>query len=192
MPKANRCRTILAVCLPLLFRFSGAFCEEQVSLPPGARVRATLVAPEFGSVVDPKVITGTVLDLSETSLTVESSTKAPPIVIPLRNIANLELNLRQGRRKKGALIGLAAGAATGVLVALALDATHDDDPDSWDLVGTKALVGFSAFYFGSVGSIVGALVAPGARWQSIPADQIRLGLGNGGQAEGRLCFAVRF
>ena len=192
MLKSTRRVTTLIVHLAIVFGVSQALASDQPVLQSGARVRATLEKPEIGTVVNPKVITGTLLGLTETSLTLERSTTEPPIIIPLQNLASLELNTRQGRRKKGALIGLCAGVATGVLTVLVLDATHEKDPDNWEILGTKEMAVISGFYLGSVGALVGALVAPGARWQPIPSDQIQLGVGNNRQGEGRVYFAVRF
>ena len=89
MSKSARQATKMIVHLAITLCASQVFASGQPGLQPGARVRATLEKPQIGTVADPKVITGTLLGLTETTLTLEKSADEPPIIIPLQNLANL-------------------------------------------------------------------------------------------------------
>ena len=180
------------VAMVLAVATSSVFAGEHPVLQAGSRVRITLIEPKYGSILEPKRIKGTLISITESAITMETSADKPPTVFPQSNVEMLELNTQRGRRSRGTLIGLVAGAATGVLVALVAEATHEDDPDTWEFFDTRTGMIFTAFWLGSAGALIGALVAPGERWYPIPADQMQVGIGQGQHGEGLVCFTVRF
>ncbi len=190
------CRRLGIAMVPLVLAVasSGVLAEEQPVLQVGSRVRITLVEPRYGSILEPKRIKGKLSCFTESDITLETSADDPPTVYPWNNVEMLERNIQRGRRNRGALIGLAAGVATGAVVVLVAAASHEDDPNNWeiDILDTEEVVALSAFCFGSVGAIVGALLAPGERWQPIQTDKLQVGIGQGQHGEGRLFCAVRF
>ena len=191
MSKAGAFLTILMATLALTIGAVGALAGELPLLQRGARVRATLSKPGFNGLTLSKSITGKLLDLTATDITLETSANRPPVVLPLQNVSGLELNSQQGRRNRGALIGGGAVLATGFLIALAFDDDHSDS-NEWELFSDRVAVRILTVALVPVGAIVGALVAPGTKWQPIPSDRIRLGLDRGPGGENRLGVALRF
>ncbi len=82
--------------------------------------------------------------------------------------------------------------ATGLLISLAFDDDFSDDTDEWQFFSDRAAVIILTVALVPVGALVGALVAPGTKWQSIPSDRIQLGLDHGPGGESRLCATLRF
>ena len=192
MSRGGAFQTILAVTLALTFAAAGAPAEEAPILQRGARVRATLIEPGFNGLTLSKSITGKFLDLTATDITLKTSVHRPPVVLPLQKVSGLELNVQQGRRNRGALIGGGAVLATGLLISLAFDDDLSDDTDEWQFFSDRTAVIILTVALVPVGALVGALTAPGTRWQMIPSDRIRLGIGRGPGGENRLCATLRF
>lgn len=191
MSKAGAFLTILVAILALMIGAVGASAGELPLLQRGARVRATLSQPEFNGLTFSKSITGKLLDLTATEIMLETSADRPPVMLPLQEISGLDLKLQQGRRNRGALIGGGAVLATGLLVSLAFD---DDvsGQDGWVFIPDRVAVILLTAAMVPVGAVVGALVAPGTKWQPIPSDRIRLGLDRGPGGESRLDVTLRF
>ncbi len=191
MSKAGAFLTIIMATLALTIGAVRALAGELPLLQRGARVRATLSKPEFNGLTISKSITGKLLDLTATDIMLETSPDRPPVMLPLQNISGLDLKLQQGRRNRGALIGGGAVLATGLLVSLAFD---DDvsGQDGWVFIPDRVAVILLTAAMVPVGAVVGALVAPGTKWQPIPSDRIRLGLDRGPGGESRLGATLRF
>lgn len=169
----------------------GALAGEPSLLHRGARVRAKLSEPGFNGLTLSKSIIGKLLDLTATDITLETSPERPPVVLPLQNVSGLELNSQQGRRNQGALIGGGAVLATGILIALAFDDGNSDATEG-NIFSDRVAVRILTVALVPVGALVGALIAPGMKWQPIPSDRIRLGLDRGPGGESRLAVALRF
>lgn len=121
-----------------------------------------------------------------------------PVTIPRDEIALLELNTRKGRRGVGAIIGLTAGAAVGMVLGFA--AGDDPEPPEGAFIffpvdpefsaGEKAAI--LALILAPVGMALGALVAPGAKWWAIPAGRIQLGFDGSVGDSGGIEITLRF
>lgn len=192
MSRAGAFLTILMVPLALGVMTTGAPAGEPPVLQPGARVRATLDEPVFNGLTLAKSVSGRLVDVTATDILLETSPERPPVALPLRNVSGLELRVQQGRRNRGALIGSGAVLAAGALIALASDDDREDDSERWQLLTDREGAIILTVVLIPVGALVGALVAPGTQWQTIPSDRIRLGLDRGPGGESRLCATWRF
>jgi len=181
MSRAKRGFSIPLVAFALLINpLAGPAARgaEPSPLQPGARVRATLKSPAFGSVTDPKLIEGRLTVLTDTAIVVETS-PGKPRVLPLDNLAGLERSLRPSRNGQGALIGLGVGAAVSAAFFLTAhdDGANDDSGDPyaelWDDLGRAVAVAFAVVFTGLT-TLAGAIIAPGEKWERVPADQYRL------------------
>ena len=118
-----------------------------------------------------KTLTGNVLGISETTLTLDASHPGPPVVLPRQDIAMLEASVRQGRSGSGTLLGLGIGAAAGALLGFALG----DDQGLVSFFTAREKAGVLAFLLGAVGAEIGSTVVAGEHWQVVPPDGRRLG-----------------
>jgi hypothetical protein len=89
------------------------------------------------------------------------------IQIPRAQLIKLEVNDAPGRKLRGALIGAAVGAGTAFLLAVA---TTRKDSFIFNSVGQNTLLG--SILLVPTGAGVGALVAPGERWRSVPVNTL--------------------
>lgn len=131
-----------------------------------------------------KQITGRMLDLSDAAITIETSPDRPPVVLSRKDVAGLEVSLRRSRRKKGALIGLAVGAAIGTVI-MAADNGHDSCPPlDQDFLGVcrslqeamqaPGVYVAGALFSSAAGAGIGALIAPGEKWERVTRDRLRV------------------
>jgi hypothetical protein len=187
----------------LLVTVAAAHGEEPRALQLGARVRASVTegSSNAGS-AHSTLLTGRLLAVSETDLTIETSPGRPAVVVPRHQVAGLEQSLRPSRRKQGALIGLAVGAAAG-LVLVAAD--HNDSscprPEE-DFLGLcrglqEAFSGpeyyaAGALLLGAAGAGIGALVAPGEKWETVTGDRMRVAVGPASGGGVRFVALLRF
>ncbi len=192
MSRAGAFLTILMVPLALGVMATGAPAGEPPVLQRGARVRATLGEPVFNGLTLAKSVSGRLVDVTATEILLETSPERPPVVLSLRDVTGLELRTRQGHRNRGARIGSGAVLAAGALFALASNDDREDDSERWQLFTDREGAIILTVVLVPVGALVGALIAPGTQWQTIPSDRIRLGLGRGPSGESRLCATMRF
>jgi hypothetical protein len=157
-------RTLIALasgiaCLSLVVR-TRVSAEEISGLVPGAHVR---VFTRQGTRNE-----GTLrsIDLSKVALEIgENAPDAPRLkVFPRDSVTRMDLRLAGSKKGRGALIGVVAVVALSGAVALAAPNDCDRHPNSCD-VPRAAVFGGLAIYGAPVGAAIGALVAPGARWQ---------------------------
>jgi hypothetical protein len=177
----------------VLFLSFAAVCGGQArELRVGTTVRALVAeGPEGESAARAnRLVAGRLLALDDAALTLETSPESPPLAVSRQSLARLEV-FRKSQRKKGALIGLGVGAATGLALNAAAASGSDegcwsrsDDPlehlvcSSLDeTFSSPALYVTSALLIGAVGAGIGALVAPGDRWQVVRSDRLRLVVG---------------
>jgi hypothetical protein len=190
---ANRTRVtsmMLALLLPCV---SAARGDDTLSLKVGARVRAQVIkgSPGKGTTAT-KGLTGTLLGLSETTITIGGGDESTPLVLDRQSVTKLELSLRRSRRGRGALIGLGAGVAAAFLVGLA---SGSDENCTLVCFSAAELGGMLSVLLGPAGAAIGAGLAPGERWQTVAPDRIRLGPDAARTAPGRraaILFTVRF
>ena len=185
MATARILRTLLvglSVCTVLQ---AGAAAAAQDTPAWGSRIRVTVVDPGKGST---KRLTGTVVASGDTTLTVQTNKSKPPLVIPRANIAGLETSVQPSRKGRGALIGLGVGAFMGAMMGFA----SGDDPDGLISFTAEAKAGMGAIVLGPLGAIIGALAAPGERWEAVPTDWVRLGFGRSPGGESGIFLTARF
>ncbi len=173
-----------AVCLIIVF-CSASLAAEIPVLKQGGRVRAT-VRQDTGE--GTWTVTGTLLDLDETSLTIAPSDGGAKVQVSRDEIYGLESSVKPSGHGKGALIGLGAGAVLGAMVGY----SGGDDPEGMLSFSAGAKAGMGAVTFGAVGALVGALTSSGEQWESIPNKNVQLGFCPGAAGETGFCIAGRF
>ncbi|MGH7723987.1 MAG: hypothetical protein ACREOU_01020 [Candidatus Eiseniibacteriota bacterium] len=129
----------------------------------GERIRVTKSEPASARV------TGTLLELSESAMTIEEEKGAEVLTVPLDSVRAVERSLGpQPNTGRGMLYGFLAGAAVGVGVALASDEDHS--------VGWITSIGLAG---GLVGTGAGAWIGSRShteRWQTVPPGSVRFGI----------------
>jgi hypothetical protein len=100
------------------------------------------------------------------------------LVLPRRDVAQVDVSTRRGRKGKGALIG--AGVAAGIVAVLGLAASgtgcyRNEHPANvpCPLVEGSTV---TSWHLVAAGVVIGALVAPGERWEAIPSERVRVSL----------------
>ena len=193
--------TPVVICL-LMTLATVAFADDPPPIEPGEWVRATVADTTEGKVKS-KEVKGTLVSLDSTTVTIESSevddlVEVPQgdfsaadylIEIPRENITNLEIRVQKSKKSKGALIGLGAGAALGVMSGLA---SGDDPDDQWFGMSSETKALWGAVVWGAIGAIIGSAVSPGDQWQEIPEDKVQLGFGLSPVGGGSIFLTRRF
>ena len=178
--------TPVVICL-LMAVATPAFADDPPPLEPGAWVRATVVDTTEGK-VKAKDITGALVSLDSTTITITSSeaddmVEIPQgdfseadylIEIPRENITYLEIRVQRSKKTKGTFIGLGAGAVLGYFGGLG---GGDDPDDQWFGMSAETKAAVGAVFMGLTGAIVGSAVSPGDQYQEIPDDKVQLGFG---------------
>jgi hypothetical protein len=164
--------------------------EDTLALKVGARVRAYVIKGSPGkSPTATKRLTGTLLGLSDATITIGGDEQSTPLVLDRQNVTKLDLSLRRSRRGRGALIGLGAGVAAAFLVGLA---SGSDENCTLVCFSAAELGGMLSVLLGPAGAAIGAGLAPGERWQPVAPDRIRLGPGGAPRPRAAIAFTVRF
>lgn len=197
MPETRLLRGLSSILMAALILCAGAQAvasTESSSLAPNSLVRVHLKEPAIGTITHPNLIQGRLLDITATDISLASDDDEPPTVLPLDNVERLDLNTRQGRHGRGALIGAASGVA---LLSLYVLTRHDEDDGSdvegdWHLISEEAAYAIVATWAALLGAVVGALVAPGARWQPVPLEQVSLGCAPARGGPAGLAMVLRF
>lgn len=196
MPETRLLRGLSSILMAALILCAGARAvpsAESSSLAPNSLVRVHLKEPAIGTITHPNLIQGRLLDITATDISLASDDDEPPTVLPLDNVERLDLNTRQGRHGRGALIGAASGVA---LLSLYVLTRHDDDSSDvegeWHLISAEAAYAMVATSAALLGAVVGALVAPGARWQPVPLEQVSLGCAPARGGPAGLAMVLRF
>lgn len=160
-------RSLTLVAAALVVATSSPLAAQEAPVDPGARVRVT--APDLGIDKYTGVLEGVVGD----TLAVDT------LRLALASVTRLEVH--RGRKSnvgKGALIGLAGGAAAGVGFSVWFTNAGEFDFDKVALVFVPI--------FSAAGTGIGALLGAASkvdRWEEVPLDRIRVSvtpLGNGG------------
>ncbi len=136
--------------------------------PLGARVRVTRWTG-----LD---LTGTVVALDDTSLTLRTEDGEPPTVMYRNEVTTIEVSRGHRSRAVGALFG----AGVGGLAAVVLAATSSEDEPRGDWLfpnsfGVNLAIG--AVMLVPAGVLVGFLIPPAERWQEVRLDGTRRSAG---------------
>jgi len=108
---------------------------------------------------------GLLAALDEKTLTVASEGGGESNVVARADVSRLEWSVKPSRKKKGAVIGLAAGFGAGLAGTFALCNAFGTYCPADEGLGFGLLYGAG---LGAFGATVGALVAPGERWAEVP------------------------
>jgi hypothetical protein len=152
---------LLAVGRPIL---AG---EAEPAFPPaGSRVRVRSLTPT----AEPFV--GTLTASDQRVLTVVPLDGSEARAFSRVDITRLERRVRQGRKKKGAIIGLGVGFAVGLAGTFALCESFGTSCPTGEGFVYGTLYGSAV---GALGAGVGALVAHGEQWEDVPLDVVLSG-----------------
>ena len=140
--------SIVAACTP------GPARADELLLPEvGSRVRVSSTGPESARLV------GTLSAIDAKSLTVVPQDGRQPRVVARQDLVRLERSVRPSRKSKGAVIGFAVGLAAAFgKVAIAGGC---NDGCNGENVAAAGLLALST-------AVVGAIAAPGERWEDAP------------------------
>lgn len=155
--------TRLASILALLFVLfpSVASAQEPPSIKSGTRVRVW-TAPTT------EPITGKVLGLDATTMTLSIEGTASPAVVARSTITRLDVGRRRSRGRT-ALYGALLGAATGIVVGLA----SGDDPPGFLSFSAADKAAIASVFITPAGALIGLLVGPGQeRWTTALASPV--------------------
>jgi hypothetical protein len=126
-----------------------------------------ITAPGFAE----EPVVGTLVAIDDDAIEVQGS-GAETIVVPTQTVTRFEIRRRAGRKLMGLGIGLLGGAAIGALVGHATKGECNPDDLFCGLEDLQApaygMVG------GLIGAAVGALVAPGEKWEKVDHKNVRI------------------
>jgi hypothetical protein len=133
-----------------------------------ARVRVT---------VSDRRLSGKLVAVDETALLLRRDGREEPDRIPLDSVTSLERQVRRGGKKRGLWLGLLSGAAIGAVAGYA--AGDDCGRESFVCFDRPTTAASGAILFGVLGTAIGAIVAPGEKWEATTADRLQLDVGPG-------------
>lgn len=184
-------RTALILCGSLLGFGSAVWGDETLTIKRGDRVRIVIAdeapRPQRSDIAHDRRLTGKLLELSDSLLTIEITRVGEPVVLPRQDVASLAVSLRRDRRGLGALIGLGVGVGAGVLIGQS--SGDDEDCLICFSAGYKAFI--NALFLAPVGALIGAVAAPAEEWLFVPVDRVRFGFDAGGRGPA-ISVAMRF
>lgn len=136
--------------------------SAQTQLGPGTRVRVFEAA---------RSIVGTLDAIDDQTITFRKKPDSEPVTLDRSKIVRLEVSRKPSRRKVGALIGGAVGVVAGVAFAAAQDCQPEQDflNICKNTKNNPGYYAFAAVVLGAAGAGLGALVAPGEKWESVTA-----------------------
>jgi hypothetical protein len=156
-------RLVRLVLVGVLAAYSTPLAAEEAG---AARVRVT---------ASDRRLSGDLVAVDETALLVRRDGRQEPDRIPLDSVTSIERQVRRGGKKRGLGLGLLTGAAIGAVAGYA--AGEDCGPDAFVCFDRPTTAASGAVVFGVLGMAIGALVAPGERWESTTAGRLRVDLG---------------
>lgn len=157
-------RATSLVALALLTAASQLRAGETAEVRPGVRVRVT--SPALGH----RALVGSVIAFDEEALTLAIQGSREPTMILREEIRTIAVSQGRESRAKGALLGLLAGAAVGAVVGAASGDDSNWCCSSGEMAKGLGLVGAAA------GALIGVTITPGERWETLPADRLRVSL----------------
>lgn len=168
-------RTLVWSVVVVMGAVTGAAAETELSsdewsLPAGTRVRiVTAGTAETGHSSKTRVV-GTVTRPAAASLVLRTDA-GDEVLVPHEAIRQIEVSRGHRSRGRGALVGAALGAATGVLASLAWGASCGGDECR---LGT----GFGLLLYTPLAALagggMGAALPPGERWERLPNRRLSL------------------
>jgi hypothetical protein len=139
--------------------------------PKAAPTRVRVTAPSASD----RWLTGDLVAIDAGTLVLRRADREVPDRIPLGSITSMDRRLRPGRKLRGLGIGLLAGIAVGAVVGFA--AGEDCNAGGIVCFDRGSTAGAGAAGLGLLGMAVGALVAPGEKWEATTAERLRLEAG---------------
>jgi hypothetical protein len=142
---------------------------------PGPRVRLTAPSLARGR------LTGTLVGLDETALTLRLERGQESIQIPRSAITKIEASRHRSRRGNSAAIGALVGLAAALTIGAAVgdNCPRSDSRDPWDFSGlfcytrTEVALGSSILTIPAA-ALVGLAVGPGEKWEISTPDRFRV------------------
>ncbi len=173
-----RLRLVVAVVALLLLALIGvgatASPADEVPGPAlGARVRLTvgsLSGPVSEGDKATRRLVGTLIGLDSEALTLEVKKQRDPVVVRRSSLQQLEISRRSSKKAMGALLGFLVGTTAGAVAASASGGSSVCN--STGLSGCDLAI--ATVVIGLPGALVGALVAPGERWEAAPLGRVGL------------------
>ena len=211
---ANRHRSALpaALATALLAACVGGVepASAQESAPlvhPGARVRVFVIdttrtgahpaeAPDATAPARSRQLIASLVEFRKDAVVVRRNGHEEPAAIPLDRIRRLEVSTqRTSKAHAGALIGLGAGIAGGVLTAIVVceDGQCEEAEGSYDYTGLVAAVfGLGGGLAGAgLGALTGSLFHA-EEWRAVPLPSAQLGLRTRGKGDLRAALTLHF
>lgn len=171
------CTAAIAYCLCIGFASPDApHCqEEEQILAPGTRVRVAAPAQLT------KPLVGTLVAADDTSLTVE--TPKQTVAVRRDAIEKLWRSERRSSKQRGAVIGALMGVGVAAFFATI------GEPSI--VITRKQTFLAASVLFAPIGTGVGAAVAPGEQWATVPTSPLAAVFWERGRGP-QLNFSVRF
>jgi hypothetical protein len=121
-------------------------------------------------------IIGTLQSLDETALVLKPDGSGDLVTVNRSRMRGVDVSQRRSRKGRGALIGLVGGVAAGAAVGslIASDCSEVEFLCLYPREARHAYIAVSAIGFGLLGGVLGAVVAPGERWDRVPVDRVRV------------------
>jgi hypothetical protein len=165
---------LLAVPVVWLLALGSPLVAQQPEPAVGARVRVK--APSFS----PDRLVGSIVTVDDSSLTLKVADRKDLAVIMRSSIEKLEVRRRDGKKLYAGVIGFLAGTGLGTILV----SRSDHCSDGTGIVGCD--VAFGALTWGVTLAAIGALAAPGERWEEVSPG----GFPAGSLSSGGLSFRV--
>ena len=149
----------------------GSLADEGPPPTVGARVRVTApsVSRDFFRDEGRRIV-GTLVSLTDETLTVQVRGHDDAAAVPLSSVQRFEISRSRSRKSRGLLIGFLVGTAIGVVGAAANGGSSACDSTS--VSGCDLLL--STIIVGLPGAIIGAIAAPGERWEESSIGRVGL------------------
>ncbi len=165
MSLGNALALLTLACLFSSVSAAGEDAPLDYSLTPGMRVR--ILAPA----ISPSRFIGTIKAVNRESVTIDAPGRAEPVSILREKIARLDVS--EGSRSRGvdAAIGAGIGAGVGLAVGAAVGSQQKGKLASGDAVASFFVIAGTL-----IGTVIGASIPPGERWDEMPATRYRFGL----------------
>lgn len=176
MSKHSGFRTAFLAAFLLLASVTPSHAGDARPLSLGDYIRGQV--PDSDNAGHAVKIEGTLMELSDTSMIVKSIYLGNPTLnLTRQHVDRLEVRTRPSRNARGFMIGLGVGIVVGAAIGYAVgEPPHEEAFMSMDFTPTPedgAVIG--GLLLGTIGAIVGTIVAPGAQWEPVTSGNPVLG-----------------
>lgn len=176
-----KARTALAAALFVLFGLPAPLVNGQAASETLVGQRLRLTTNGEGSAGKVERIVGTLVSTDETGLTLATASSGSgtrTLKVSHAAVTRAEMSTRKSRKRSWALIGAATGAVIGGVLGYA--GTESCSRNDFLCIlprenRAQYTVG-SALIVGAAGAGLGALIAPGEKWQDAGTQRLRLSL----------------